>query len=165
MQKLCVLRNRYATTRVTIMDIVLLKDVEKLGQEGAVIQVKPGFARNYLIPRGLAVPATPEQLKAIEAKQRQRLRKTERAKADAEALKGKLEGRAVTLTLSLGEGDKPFGSVTVHDVVGALQRDGMTIDKHAIGLEQPIKTLGTHALPIRLHPEVTATLTVQVVKA
>lgn len=147
------------------MDILLLKPVERLGAAGAVVQVKPGYARNYLIPSGLAVPATPQQLKALEQQARHRARKAERMQAEAEALKQALEGRSLTMTLTLGADEQPFGSITVHDLVDALRREGLAIEKSAIHLAQPIKTLGIYEVPIRLHPEVTATLKVWVVKA
>ena len=147
------------------MDVVLLKDVEKLGTTGSIAHVKPGYARNYLLPQGLAAVATPQQLKAIDEAKRQQLRKTQRISAEAEALKRKLEGHSLTLKLTFGEGDKPFGSVTIHDIVDALKREGMEIDKHAVRLEQPIKSLGIYEVPVRLHPDVTATLKVWVVKA
>ena len=146
-------------------DVVLLKDVEKLGTEGTVVHVKPGFARNYLLPRGLAAPATPQQLKAVEAIKQQRLQKTQRIQAEAATLKQKLESRSLTLKLNLGADDKPFGSVTTHDIVEALTREGIEVEKHAIHLEQPIKMLGIFDIPVRLHPAVTATLKVWVVKA
>ena len=146
------------------MDVILLKPVEPLGPEGAVVKVKPGFARNYLLPQGLAVPATAQQLKAAEARLRQQQQKTERIKAQADTLKQKLEGRSLTLKLSLGEGDKPFGAITAHEVLDALTREGFELEKHAVHLEEPIKSLGIFELPIRLHPEVTATLKLWVVK-
>ena len=146
------------------MDVILLKPVEPLGPEGAVVKVKPGYARNYLLPQGLAVPATAQQLKAAEARQQQQRDKTQRIKAQADALKQKLEGRSLTLKLSLGEGDKPFGAITTHEVLDALKRDGFELEKHAVHLEEPIKSLGIFELPIRLHPEVTATLKLWVVK-
>ena len=147
------------------MDVILLKDVEKLGAEGAVVHVKPGFARNYLLPLGLAAPATPQQLKAIEAGKRQREHKLQRVKQDADALKRKIESRSITLKLTLGDDEKPFGSVTVHDLVEALQREGIDVEKSAVHLEQPIKTLGIFDVPVKLHPDVTATAKVWVVKA
>jgi len=146
------------------MDVILLKDVEKVGTTGAVVHVKPGFARNYLLPQGLAVPATTQQLKAAAERQRQQQAKAQRIKAQAEGLKRKLEGRSLTLKLSLGEDEKPFGAITTHEVVDALRREGFEVDKHALHLEQPIKSLGIFELPIRLHPEVTATLKLWVVK-
>ena len=150
-------------SRVT--DIILLKDVEQVGAEGARLHVKAGFARNYLIPRGLAVLATPQQVKAVEEAKRRRLAHAQRAQAEAEALKRKLESRSLTLKLTLGEDEQPFGSVTTHDLTEALAREGMSVEKSMIHLEQPIKTLGVFDVPIRLHQSVTATLKVWVVKA
>ena len=147
------------------MDVVLLKDVEKLGTEGALVHVKPGFARNYLLPRGLAAPATRQYLKSIEETKRQRSRKLERARGAAEALKQKLEGKSLTLTLTLGEDDKPFGSITAHDIAEALTREGLAVEKHAIRLDQPIKGLGIFEVPVKVHTELTATLKLWVVKA
>ena len=147
------------------MDVVLLKDVEKLGAAGAVVRVKPGFARNYLVPGGLAAPATPQQLKALAAATRQRQKQSDRALAEATALKQRLEGASLTFTLALGEGDKPFGSVTAHDVAEALAGKGMAVEKHAIQLAEPIKALGSHQVSVRVHANVTATLKIQVVKA
>ena len=147
------------------MDVVLLKDVEKLGTAGAVVRVKSGFARNYLLPGGLAAPATPQQLKVVEAMRQQRQKQSDRALAEATALKQRLESKTLTFTLALGEGDKPFGSVTAHDVAEALAREGMTVEKHAIQLAEPLKALGNHAISVRVHADVTATVKLQVVKA
>ncbi len=146
------------------MDVVLLKDIEKLGTEGAVVRVKPGFARNYLIPRGLAARADAQTLKTIEETKRQRQRKADRAKAEAESVKQTLQSRSVTLTLSLGTDGKAFGAVTAHDIFEALERAGVVLEKHAIVLEQPIKALGIYEVPVRLHPDVSAIVKVSVVK-
>lgn len=147
------------------MDVVLLKPVEKLGAEGAVVQVKPGFARNFLIPSGLAVLATPQQLKALDARQQTQARRGLRAQAQAKALQAKLERLTLTLTLAVGMDNKPFGSVTAHDLVDALTREGLSIEKLAVQLPEPIKTLGTSEVPIRLHQNVNAMLKVRVIKA
>jgi large subunit ribosomal protein L9 len=147
------------------MDVLLLKDVEKLGASGAVVHVKPGYARNYLVPAGLAVPATPEQLRSAESAKRSGARKAKRAEDAAQQLKRQLEGRSVTLKLTLGENDQPFGSVTAHDIVEALGKDGLAVEKHAIQLEQPLKALGVYEVPVKLHAAVTATLKLWVVKA
>jgi large subunit ribosomal protein L9 len=147
------------------MDIILMKDMEALGRAGAVVRVKPGYARNYLLPRGLAVAATPQHLRAVEDTRRQRAAQDQRAKTEAEAVKRKLEGQALTLKLSVGEDEKPFGSVTVHDIVEALKQQGLDVEKHAIRLEEPIKTLGVFGVPVRVHPDVTATLKLTVGKA
>ena len=147
------------------MDIVLLKDVDRLGKEGAVVRVKPGFARNFLMPRGLALPATPEHTRAAEERQRRAQGKRDRIRKQADALRQTLESTSLTLKLTLGEGEKAFGSVTSHDILDALAKDGLTIEKHAVGLTEPIKALGMYDVPIRLHPEVTAILKVCIVKA
>lgn len=147
------------------MDVILLKDVDQVGKEGTVVHVKPGFARNYLLPHGLALPATPEHLKAVEERKRLAQRRQERIHAQAESLKHKLENLSLTLKLSLGEQDQPFGSITAHDIVQALAQEGLPVDKHTVQLEEPIKVLGIYPIPIRLHPEVTATLKLWVVKA
>ena len=111
------------------------------------------------------MPATPQQLKTIAGQQQARQRQQQRVQAGAEALKEKLERLALTLTLSVGAEEKSFGSVTVHDVVDALAREGISVERHAVQLAEPIKTLGAYALPVRLHPGVTATLKVRVVKS
>ena len=147
------------------MEVVLLKDVEKLGTAGAVVRVKPGFARNYLLPSGIAVAATPQQLQAIEVAGRQRQQKTQRVQAEAETLKRRIEGRSLTLQLTLGEDGKAFGSVTVHDILEALAREGIAVEKHTIHLEQSLKALGIYEVPIRLHPQVTATLKLRIAKS
>ena len=146
------------------MDVLLLKDVEKLGAQGAVVHVKPGFARNFLLPQGLAVPATDQQLKAAQERQRQHEDKAQRLKAQAELVKRKLEGRSLTLKLSLGQDDKPFGAITTHEILDALAREGFELEKHALHLEEPIKSLGVFELPVRLQADVTATLKLWVVK-
>lgn len=146
------------------MDVILLKDVDKVGTQGAVVQVKPGFARNFLLPQGLAVPATDQQLKASQERQRQHQDKVKRIKAQAELVKRQLEGRSLTLKLSLGEDDKPFGAITTHEILDALKREGFELEKHALHLEQPIKSLGIFELPVRLQADVTATLKLWVVK-
>lgn len=146
------------------MDVVLLKDVERLGTEGTVVRVSPGYARNFLLPRGLAAPATAQQLNTLEGLKRQRSQKVQRALEEANALKQKLERCSLTLTLNLGADEKPFGAVTTHDILDAVQHEGIALDKHAIGLKQPIKALGVYDIPVRVHPEVMATLKVWVVK-
>ncbi len=147
------------------MDVLLLKDVDKIGAEGAVIKVKPGFARNFLLPRGLAVAATPERVRQIEAAQRRRQEQAKLAQAEADALRKRMEARAITLKLNVGTDGQPFGSVSVHDVAEALAREGFAVEKHQIQLDQPIKTLGVTDVPVRLHADVTATVKVSVVKA
>lgn len=147
------------------MDVILLKPVDRLGREGSVVQVKPGFARNYLIPRGLAALATPGALRREAERTRQAEHKAQREREAVEQLKRKLENRSLTLKLQLGEGDKAFGSVTAHEIAETLKQDGLPVEKHQIQLEEPIKALGIYELPVKLHADVTATLKVWVVKA
>ncbi len=147
------------------MEIILLKDVEKLGSQGNVVRVKPGFARNFLVPQGLAVIATEPQMKTVNEITRQRRRKLERIQADAQALKQRLEKHSLSFTLSLGEDEKAFGSITAHDISEALSRDGFKLEKHAVLLAQPVKSLGVFDVSVKLHPSVTAVLKIRVVKA
>ena len=146
------------------MDVVLRQAVEKLGAEGAIVKVKPGYARNYLLPRGLAVAATPQHVNAIERVRRQREQKAQRVKGEAESLKRRLEGRSLTLKLSLGEENKSFGAITTHDIVEALRAEGMTIDKHDVQLPQPIKALGIYTVDVKLHAGVVGKVKVWVVR-
>ncbi len=147
------------------MDVILLKDVEQVGKAGVVVHVKPGFARNYLFPQRLAVEAKPANLRAIEERTRQAQAKLTRVREQAEQLKRRLESRSLSVKLNLGEHDVAFGSITTHDIVEMLAQEGVTLEKHAIKLDEPIKTLGIYDVPVRLHPEVTATLKLWVVKA
>lgn len=147
------------------MEIILLKNVERLGPEGTVVRVKPGFARNYLIPRGLATAASPEALHAMDTRKHHAERKAARQREQVEQLKRKVEGRSLTLKLSLGESDKAFGSVTAHEIAETLKQEGLPVEKHQIVLDEPIKALGIYEVPVKLHPEVTATLKLWVVKA
>ena len=147
------------------MDVILLSDVQRLGKQGAVVKVKPGFGHNFLIPRGLATLATPEHLRHVQERVRQAHGKVERQRKHAEALKQKVEAHAMTLKLTLGEGGAAFGSISVHDIVEALTQDKLPIEKSMIKLDEPIKSLGIYEVPVRLHADVTATLKVWVVKA
>ena len=144
------------------MDVILLQDIEHVGATGSVVHVRPGFARNYLIPRGLAAAATPQKLKAVEAQQQLRSRQQQRQREEADALKQAIEGRPLTLTLQVGADGKSFGSVTARDLIKSLSRQGITIVKHDIQLKQPIKSLGAYEIPIRLHPDVTAVMKLMV---
>lgn len=147
------------------MDVILLKDVEKLGSEGAVVHVRPGYARNYLLPAGLAVEATPSQMKTVETLRQQRAKKAQKLAAEAAVVKKKLEAHKLTLKLTVGEDEQPFGSVTAHDIAEALKADGFAVEKPAIKLEEPVKALGVFDVPVKLHADVIATLKLWVVKA
>lgn len=142
-----------------------MQDVERLGAAGAVVAVKPGYARNFLIPGGLAAPATAQRLRTLAAAKQQRDQKAVRIKEQAEGLKRKLESRSVTVKLTVGADGKPFGAITTHDVVEAVTREGIPIEKHAVHLEEPIKALGIYDVAVRLHPDVTAMVKLWVAKA
>jgi large subunit ribosomal protein L9 len=147
------------------MDVVLVQAVDKLGEPGSVVKVKTGYARNFLLPRGLAVAATPAELQRAEALKRRREAQQRQQQAAAEALKQRLEAVRLKLALTVGEDAQVFGSITAHDLAEALQRAGVAVEKHLIQLEQPLKALGVYEVPVRLHPHVTALLNLSVVKA
>jgi large subunit ribosomal protein L9 len=146
------------------MKVILREDHEKLGNIGDVIQVKPGFARNFLIPRKIAYPARPNFVKMIEEEQRQKEHRKSKEKKVAEELAKGLENVSVTISVSVGEEDKMFGSVTTLDIADALSKQNIEIDRKKIVLEEPIKELGIYSVPIKLHSEVEAKIKVWVVK-
>lgn len=144
------------------MQVILQENVEKLGTRGQVVEVSPGYARNFLLPRNLAIEATPGNLKRLE-KIRATLAKREATERDSAAKLAELLG-AVTLTLrrKAGESDHLFGSVTAADISEALAAQGYSVDKRKIRLEEPIKLIGEFSVPVRLHPEVETTVKVVV---
>jgi len=146
------------------MELILLKDVEKLGKRGDLVHVKDGYGRNFLLPAGLARPNTPGNVRFVEKiKELEKTRLEEELK-QAKALSERLASISCTLRVNVGEENKLFGAVTVQDIAAALQEEGILIDRKKIVLEQPIKSLGIFQVPVRIHPEVTATLKVWVVK-
>lgn len=146
------------------MEVILKKDVEKIGKAGTVVKVKEGFARNFLFPRGLAQPVTGLTLKKLE--QDAILKSAQSAKVKEESEKQKERLSALSLTISaLTQGEeKLYGSIQAHDISAALKAEGFDIDKNLIDLAEPIKSLGIYEIPIKLHPEVTAKLKLWVVK-
>ena len=146
------------------MKIILREDYKQLGDAGAVVTVKDGFARNYLIPRGIAYPATNSYLKVFEEeKKQQQFKQRKEIKAAQEMVK-KIEGVSVTIPVSVGEGDKMYGSVTAQNIFEHLEKQNIEIDKKKIDLDEPIKELGIYQVPIKLHKEVKASIKVWVVK-
>lgn len=142
------------------MEIILREDVEKLGSRGAVVKVADGYARNFLLPKKLAVAATASNRKIVEQEREAWLRREAKAKADAEDL-GKLV-EAVTLTFRhrVGENEQLFGSVTAKDIAEALEAKKFHIERRKVQLDEPIRTLGEHKVPVRLHRDVTVNITV-----
>lgn len=147
------------------MQIILLERVPKLGQMGDVVNVKNGYARNFLIPRGKALRAT-EQALAEFAKRRQELeaRNLER-KQEAQAVAVKVDGQSVTVLRQAAEGGQLYGSVNARDIAEAFTAAGIRLDRQQIRLDQPIKTLGLHQVIVALHPEVEVTVTVNVARS
>jgi large subunit ribosomal protein L9 len=145
------------------MKVILLEPVENLGDVGAVVRVKPGYARNFLLPRGAAAIATEGALKGLEAKIRAQAKRAAERKVEAESLKAQLE--PITLTLKVKSGDaKIYGSVTSREVVQALEaQHQITLDPKRLILARPIKELGEYVLPYKPHPEVPMSLKVTVV--
>lgn len=145
--------------------VILQQDVETLGQGGQAVRVRPGFARNYLIPRGLAVPATKSNLARIDELKRIAARHTQQKLDDAKALKQKLEGMSVKIERAAGEEGKMYGSVTSKDIEEAYAAAGLSFDRKQLDLPDPIRQLGLSEVRVRLHTDIVATLRVEVIKA
>jgi large subunit ribosomal protein L9 len=146
------------------MDVILREDIDNLGARGAVVKVAPGYARNFLLPKRLAVEATEANRKIVEQERQAHLRKEAKLQSEAEDLSKLMSGVSVTIAQKAGENDQLFGSVTAKDVVDALAAKNFTVDRRKVQLDEPIKQLGEYKVPIRLHREVTAEITVTVVK-
>jgi large subunit ribosomal protein L9 len=137
------------------MEIILREDIKELGSAGDKIKVKSGYARNYLIPKNLALEVTAANMKAVQAQKQQRAKKEQALKVAAESKAEKLSNVSCTIAMSAGEEDKLFGSVTHADVADALKAEGIEIDKKDIVFEEDITNLGIYYCKIKLHPEVT----------
>ena len=146
------------------MKVILIKDIPNLGRRTEVVEVKPGYARNYLIPQGLALQANPQSLKTIESRIRSEEVKLAKKKQQAEALAKSINEISCTATVQAGEEDRLYGSVTAADIAELMAQQGIKVDKKKIFLEEPIKKLGVYNIPIRLHPEVEATVKLWVVR-
>lgn len=146
------------------MKVILKEDIPRLGTMGETVQVAPGYGRNYLIPQGKAVLATSKNFKELEHQRQLILRKAELIRKDAESFAEKFRGLTLTLARKVGEEDKIYGSVSVSDISQALKEAGVEIERKLIKLDEPIKTLGEFQVPVKVHADVTAELTVQVVK-
>jgi large subunit ribosomal protein L9 len=145
------------------MKIILQKEVDKLGTPGEVVTVADGYARNYLVPRGFAVPANKGAVRHAESLKRAHEDRTAKARKEAEALAERLAGVTVKLTHQAGEEGKLFGSITAQDLAAEIEQSlGQPVDRRSIHLEEPIRSVGSHQVHVRLHPEVTATVTVEV---
>jgi len=146
------------------MEVILREDIEKLGSRGEVVKVAPGYARNFLIPKRLAVMATESNKKIVEQERQAHLRKEAKQIGEAQDLAKIMSGVSVTITQKAGENDQLFGSVTAKDVADALAAKNYTIDRRKVQLDEPIKQLGEFKVPVKLHREVTVEVTVVVAK-
>ena len=146
-----------------MIEVILREDVKTLGKAGEMVRVKPGYARNYLLPHGLAFEATEGNKKRIAAETRARGVRDAAEKTEAEAAAAKLSAVTLTIGGKAGEEGKLFGSVTAQDVADALGHAGHAIDRRRIELDHPIKSLGDHVVRVRLHSEVHAEVRVSVV--
>ena len=144
------------------MKVVLIKELEGYGTMGSVINVKDGFARNYLIPRGIALPATESNLRHVQSILSQKQRKLQKEKEKALAFAKKLEGLVLEIKHQVGEKGKLYGSVTSAEIAKALTEKGIEIDRRKIALAKPIRDVGIHTVSIKLHPEVEVQIKVDV---
>ena len=146
------------------MEVILREDVEKLGSRGQVVKVAAGYARNYLLPQRLAVAASESNKKIVEQERQGHLRKEAKLESEASDLGKLISGVTVTIAQKAGENDQLVGSVTAQDVADALARQSFTIDRRKVQIDEPIKQLGDHKVAVKLHRNVSAEVTVKVVR-
>ncbi len=145
------------------MKVILIKDVPSLGRAGEVREVKDGYARNYLLPRGFAAPATDRNLQALAHSRQAQQQREARAVREADAVKKQLESLVVAVHARAGEGGRLFGSVTAQDIADAITRQGIEVSKKQVELDEPIKTAGFYKVSVRLHRQQTAMVEVNVI--
>jgi large subunit ribosomal protein L9 len=146
------------------LQVILQSDVPNLGASGDLVKVRPGFARNFLLPRKLAVSATTAQVNRLNHEKAVALARAEKAKKEAQELATKISGIKVTLARPVGEDNKLFGSVTAKEIEAEVKRTGVSIDRKKMHLAEPLKTLGLFEVPVKLMTDVVATLKVEVVR-
>ena len=146
------------------MEVILREEIEKLGRRGDVVKVAAGYARNYLLPRRLAVAANESNKKIVEQEKQAYLRRESKEIGDATDLAKMMATVEVTIAQKAGENDQLFGSVTAQDIVAALEKAGYTIDRKKVNLAEPIKALGDYKVTVKLHREVAVELPVHVIK-
>jgi len=146
------------------MKVILKEDVRNLGKVGQIVNVADGYARNYLVPKGLAIVADTKNIKSIEHEKRILQEKERKIKETARELTTTLTSMTLVIKAKAGEEGKLFGSVTTMDIAEALKHQGIEVDKKKIILEEPIKRLGSYAVTVKLHPEATAQLSLEVIQ-
>jgi len=147
------------------MDVILAQDIPTVGTQGSIVTVKPGYARNYLFPRGMAKPATAGNTRVVEQLKRKQAAQVEQAKAAAQQTADQLAALSCTISAAVGEQEKLHGSVTTADIAAALKEHGIVVDKRQLVLDSPITQLGVYKVLVKLHPEITATVKVWIVTA
>ena len=147
------------------MQIILLERVQKLGQMGEVVNVRPGYARNFLIPTGKALRATKTAIADFEKRRTQLEARNLERKQDAQALAAKIDGRSTVILRQASETSQLYGSVNARDIAGAFAESGLNLDRHQIRLDEPLKTLGVHRVTVALHPEVEIAVVVNVARS
>ena len=146
------------------MEVILTKDVNKIGKAGSVIKIKDGFARNFLLPQKLAIPVTPGNLKKLEQEKQKTLKSLEEKKQEAIIIKERLDKLSLTISAIAQDEKSLYGSVTAQDISSALKEEGIEIEKNLIVLDEPIKSLGIYELEVKLHPEIQAKVKIWIVK-
>ena len=146
------------------MKVVLKADLEHVGMAGEVVEVAGGYARNFLVPKGLAIKATASNLKLVQQQRNQHDARREKERGEMAALAQRITGTPLDLAHRAGDGDTIYGAVTAAEIAFALDEQGIEVDHRRIQLDKPIKMLGSYTIPVRLHPEVTAHITVNVVR-
>ena len=146
------------------MEVILLQSLEKLGDAGDVVRVKPGYARNYLLPKGLAIEATPGNIRMVQTRRQQQEAQARRASEQAKKLAEKLSKLSLTAPVQVGEEDRVFGSVTAMTIADLLRDQGFDVDKKNILLDEPIKALGVYNVPVKLHHDIQVEVKVYVIK-
>lgn len=146
------------------MEVILSKDIDRVGKAGQTIEVKDGFARNFLIPNNLAFPATAANLKRLEQDKQKKAQQLEKVKKDAAALKEQLERLSLTVPVLTHEEDRLYAGITTVDLAALLKDEGFDIDRTSILLDEPLKALGIYEVSVKLHPEVLAKIKIWVVK-
>jgi large subunit ribosomal protein L9 len=144
--------------------VILIGAVDNLGKIGDCVTVKDGYARNFLFPKNLAKEATPNNMKALESLKKKQAALDEKKLGEAKALAERISSLSVTISAKAGEEDKLFGSVTAESISGALESEGVRVDKKDIIIDEPIKKLGVYQVGVKIHPEVKATLKVWIIK-
>jgi large subunit ribosomal protein L9 len=146
------------------MKVILKEDIKKLGKIGQIVDVADGYARNYLVPKGLAIEASTKNIRSLEHEKKIIQERAKKHKDSAQDLASRISAMILTIRAKAGEEEKLFGSVTTMDIAEALLNEGVEIDKKKISLEEPIKRLGSYAVQIKLHPDVSVPLNIQVIQ-